>query len=626
MTIKKLLKPSLLKKFLLAFLIVTMIPLIIAEYYTMKKAEEELKSVLNEEYYLIIDQLRRTIDEVFISNWVTNLMTLSNYLGKDIWMTEEVRNSLIDAKLHQMSESILLALKMTDMDQPFFFMKNEIITNLYSKDPDNIADLFQFSQTESTGDLTSCVKAPIYLANSQKLFLPIEFQISWDNGKSAMLRGVFDLNSILEFISTEISIGVRELYIVNKDGGVIFSNKNAKFASGDSLPYPIMEKVKSGLGGGALIFQIEQFDYQGERYLGNFALSQYLSWGVVVVDKYSQAYAMVDQAKRDIIKWIGIALLLCVAFSIFFARSFSSAIRYMTNIAKKIGGGEFDVSVKVKTRDELGQLGGSLQEMATSLKEAVRVREELFAIQAEVKIASRIQQSILPVGSPDLKDLGFGARYIPMEGVAGDFYDFQVIDNHSVGVLIADVSGHGIPAAMISTMVKVAFSQQSIHGNDASRVLNEMNTLLSGKMEDQFLTASYVYLNLNQRKLVVADAGHCPLLIWRRKEQRMDKLKPRGMIIGFMPGIECPIEETKLKEGDRIVMYTDGIIEAANPDGELFNENNLINLISKYEDQEPEVFIDTVVNQLREWIGGDKKTFEDDLTMVVMDIGKSKDS
>jgi serine phosphatase RsbU (regulator of sigma subunit) len=298
----------------------------------------------------------------------------------------------------------------------------------------------------------------------------------------------------------------------------------------------------------------------------------------------------------------------------------------LTNIAKKIGGGEFDISVKTKTRDELGQLGSSLQEMAISLKESVRVREELSAIQAEVKIASRIQQSILPVGSPELESLGFGARYIPMEGVAGDFYDFHAIDNHSVGVLVADVSGHGIPAAMISTMVKVAFSQQSMHGDEASKVLNEMNTLLSGKMEDQFLTASYVYLNLNQRKLVIADAGHCPLLIWRRKDQKMLKLKPKGMIIGFMPDIECPIEEMKLKDGDRIVMYTDGIIEAANPDGELFNEDNLVNLISKYEDQEPEVFIDTVVNQLREWIGGEKKTFDDDLTMVVMDIGKSKDS
>ncbi|MBU4445676.1 SpoIIE family protein phosphatase [bacterium] len=623
MKFKRLLKPSLLKKFLLAFFIVTMIPLSIAEYFTMQKAEEELKSVLNEEYYLIIDQLRRTVDEVFIGNWLTNLTSLAGYLEKDLYLSDELRNSLMDAKLNQIDESVILALKMSDMEQPFFFMKSELITELYSKDPENVAELFQFTGEAYTGEITSSTKSPIYLKNSQKLLLPIEFPVEWENGQTAVIRGVFDLNTILDYISTEILIGARELYIVNKDEQVVFSNKNAKFTSGDTLPYPIMTKVKNSLTGEARIFQIEQFSYDGEKYLGNFTISQYVKWGIVVADKYSRAYAMVYQAKRDIIKWIGIAILLCIIFSVFFAQSFSSAMRYLADIAKKIGGGEFDVKVKVKSKDEMGQLGESLQEMAVSLKDAVRVKEELFAMQAEVKIASRIQQSILPVGGPDLKGLGFGARYIPMEGVAGDFYDFHVLSEHTVGVLVADVSGHGIPAAMISTMVKVTFSQQSNIGDEASNVLNEMNRLLSGKMEDQFLTASYVYLDLKKKILITADAGHCPLLIWRRKTKEILRIKPKGMIIGFMPELVCPIEELKIKDGDRIVMYTDGIIEAANPDGELFNELRFIDLIRENQDSLPEDFIDTVVDTLKKWVGEDKKTFEDDLTMVVMDIGKN---
>lgn len=623
MKFKRLLKPSLLKKFLLAFFIVTMIPLSIAEYFTMKKAEEELKSVLNEEYYLIIDQLRRAVDEVFIGNWLTNLTSLAGYLEKDPYLSDELRNSLMDAKLNQINESVILALKMSDIEQPLFFMKSELITELYGKDPENVAELFQFTGEAYTGEITSATKSPIYLKNSQKLLLPIEFPVEWENGQTAVIRGVFDLNTILDYISTEILIGARELYIVDKDELVVFSNKNAKFASGDTLPYPIMTKVKNSLSGEARIFQIEQFSYDGKKYLGNFTISQYVKWGIVVADKYSRAYAMVDQARRDIIKWIGIAILICIIFSVFFARSFSSSMRYLADIAKKIGAGEFDVKVKVKSRDEMGQLGISLQEMAVSLKDAVQVKEELFAIQAEVEIASRIQQSILPVGGPDLKGLEFGARYIPMEGVAGDFYDFHVLSEHTVGVLVADVSGHGIPAAMISTMVKVTFSQQSSIGDDASNVLNEMNRLLSGKMEDQFLTAAYVYLDLQKKILITADAGHCPLLIWRRKTKEILRIKPKGMIIGYMPEINCPIEELKIKDGDRIVMYTDGIIEAANPDGELYNEPRFIDLIRENQDTPPEDFIDTVVDTLKKWVGENKKTFEDDLTMVVMDIGKN---
>ena len=618
MKLSKIFKPSLLKKFLLAFFIVTMIPLIIAEYFTMQRAEDELKSVLNEEYYLIIDQLRRTVDEVYIGNWLSNLTSTTEYIESNPDLSLEIINALLNAKLNQINDLIILTLKLSDSGEQLSTMKNDLVIQLYNQDPDRVARLIQFSD-RMEGE-KYIIRDPVNLPNSKQLVLPIEVPIQWGDGQRAVLRGVFNLNSIIDFISTEISIGARELYIVNDRDQVVFSN-NEYFISGDTLKYPIIKMVRNSLKGKTRISKIEPFTYQNVGYLCNFAVSQYVKWGIIVADKSARAYAMVEAAKRDIVKWIGLAIILCVIFSVFFARYFSDAMRYLTAIAKKIGGGEFDVQVKVRSKDELGQLGNSLQEMAGSLKDAVKVKEELFAIQAEVKIASRIQQSILPVGSPDLKGLNFGARYIPMEGVAGDFYDYHVIDDKSVGVLVADVSGHGIPAAMISTMVKVTFSQQATIGSDASKVLNEMNRLLTGKMEDQFLTAMYLYIDLAKKLLITADAGHCPLYIWRRKDKEMIRVKPQGMIIGFMPEINCPVEETKLKDGDRLVMYTDGITEAANPEGELFNDERLKSLIGKHQDKEPEEFIDIVVAELKKWVGDDKKTFEDDLTMVVMDIG-----
>lgn len=617
MNFRKIFRSSLLKKFLIAFFIVTMVPLVIAEYFTMKKAEDELKSVLNEEYYLIVDQLRRVVDEVYIGNWLSNLKSTAEFIRNDPYLSMELINTLLNSKLNQIDDMLILTLKLSDSGEQLSTMKNEDVVALYHQDPEKVAELIQFAGTMDEEDFI--IRTPILLPNSEQSYLPIEVPIEWDDGQRAVLRGVFNLNSILNFLSTEITIGARELYIVNEDAKVVFSN-NTKFSSGDTLLYPIMSMVKSGLSGAARISRIEPFTYQDVGFLSNFAVSQYVKWGIIVADESSRAYAMVEQAKRDIVKWVALAIALCVVFSIIFAHYFSNAIRYMTGIAKKIGGGQFDVKVNVKSKDELGQLGESLQEMAISLGEAVKVKEELFAIQAEVKIASRIQQSILPVGGPNLEGLGFGARYIPMEGVAGDFYDFHVIDEKSVGVLVADVSGHGIPAAMISTMVKVTFSQQSSIGSDASKVLNEMNRLLTGKMEDQFLTAMYLYIDLAKKKLLTADAGHCPLYIWRRKEREMLRVKPKGMIIGFVPDINCPTLETQLKEGDRLVMYTDGIVEAANPKGDLFGDQRLIDLIKDHQNTEPEAFIDLVVTKLKNWVGDHKKTFDDDLTMVVMDI------
>jgi serine phosphatase RsbU (regulator of sigma subunit) len=619
LNLKKLFKPSVLKKFLLAFFIVTMVPLLIAEYFTMQKAEVELKSVLNDQYYLIIDQLRRTVDEVYIGSWLSNLNSTAQFIEDDPYITTETINSLLNAKLNQIDEVIILMLKLTDSGEQLSTMKNEIVVELYNQDPTQVAKLIQYAAELDTGGYV--IHQPVLLPKSNQLYLPIEVPVVWEDGQSAILRGVFRLNTILDFVSTEIAIGAKELYIVNDKEQIVFSNTD-KYLPGDTLLYPIMSMVKSSLSGKSRMSKIEPFNYEGIGYLSNFAVSQYVQWGIIVAEESAQAYAMVEQAKRDIVKWIGIAIILCIVFSVLFARQFAGAMRYLATIARKIGGGEFDVEVKVKSRDELGQLGDSLQEMAVSLKEAVRVKEELFAIQAEVKIASRIQQSILPVGGPDLKGLGFGARYIPMEGVAGDFYDFHVLDQNSVGVLVADVSGHGIPAAMISTMVKVTFSQQSSIGKDTSRVLNEMNRLLAGKMEDQFLTASYVYINMDTKKLIIADAGHLPLLIWRRSTKKLIKVKPMGMIIGFLPEINCPVLEEKLKIGDRIVMYTDGIVEAANPEGVQYTEDQLVSMMKKHAAKSPLEFIDLVVADLKEWVGPNKKSFEDDLTMVVMDIEK----
>jgi len=621
MSIKNILRPSLLKKFLIAFLAVAVIPLIISEYFTLRKAEEELKSQLNEQYYLVIDQLRRTVDEIYIHSWISNLSALSVSIEYERGLSPETRNSLMDARLNQIDELILLSLKIPYLSQPIYLMKNEMINELFLKDGETVKNLFEFADAGNIHETERVVKEPIYLEASQKYFLPIEFPVNWENGETATLRGVFDIDAILNFITNEISIGHRELYMVTKEGKIIFKSKQAKFDIGTVLPYSIVENVKKSLEGESRVFQIETFNYDNKKYLGNFAISQYTNWGIVVIDKYSMAYALVNQVKHDIVFWIGLAIILCIIFSIFFAKSFSSSISYLADVSKEIGSGNLDVKVKVPSKDEIGQLAGSLQEMAISLKEAVRVREELVTIQQEVKIASRIQQSILPKGSPELPGLGFDARYIPMAGVAGDFYDFHVLDKNKLGVLVADVSGHGIPAALISSMVKIAFSLQKSTANNPAEVLRGMNQTLSDKTEDQFLTASYVYFNLEKNKLIIADAGHPPMLIWRKSEQKMYKIKPKGMIIGYMAGITFPTQEVDIKPDDRIILYTDGIIEAHNPSGEQFEEDRFEELIKNNQNFPPDKFINKVVESLEEWVKNEEG-FEDDVTIIVMDVLK----
>src|SRR6266478_9474360 len=119
--------------------------------------------------------------------------------------------------------------------------------------------------------------------------------------------------------------------------------------------------------------------------------------------------------------------------------------------------------------------------------------ERLLAIHKELEIARRIQSSILPQTVPALSGLDLAARYVPMSAVAGDFYDFLVVDEKRLGVLVADVTGHGIPAALIASMLKVAFAAQASHAHDPARVLTGLNLALCGKFEEHFITAAYLF-------------------------------------------------------------------------------------------------------------------------------------
>src|SRR3954451_1957324 len=133
-----------------------------------------------------------------------------------------------------------------------------------------------------------------------------------------------------------------------------------------------------------------------------------------------------------------------------------------------------------------------------------KLAQQLLAIQKELETARLIQESILPQRVPQIEGLDIAARYIPMASVAGDFYDFIVVDNKHLGILIADVSGHGMPAALIASMLKIALAAESAHAEDPARVLLGLYQALCGKFQHHYVTAAYVFLDMEKRTLSYA--------------------------------------------------------------------------------------------------------------------------
>jgi hypothetical protein len=247
--------------------------------------------------------------------------------------------------------------------------------------------------------------------------------------------------------------------------------------------------------------------------------------------------------------------------------------------------------------------------------------ERLLAIHKELEIARRIQSSILPQTVPALTGLDLAARYAPMSAVAGDFYDFLLVDERRLGVLIADVTGHGIPAALIASMLKVAFAGQAFHAHDPVRVLTGLNLALCGKFEEHFVTAAYLLVDLENRLLRYSAAGHPPLMLATGTDRTVREIEENGLMLGLFPEATYSSVEIQIGSGDRCLLYTDGVFEATNTAREEFGKSRCKEFLESHWHLPAAHFADDLLNNIAAFSGlNSTRAQEDDITLLVLDF------
>lgn len=247
--------------------------------------------------------------------------------------------------------------------------------------------------------------------------------------------------------------------------------------------------------------------------------------------------------------------------------------------------------------------------------------ERLLASNKELEIARRIQSSTLPQSVPSLRGLEIAARYVPMSAVAGDFYDFLGVDEKRVGILVADVTGHGVPAALIATMLKVAFASQAAHADDPARVLTGLNRSLCGKFEEHFVTAAYLFVDLEKSLLHYSAAGHPPLMLVSRGAGKVREIEENGLMLGMFPEAAYSTVEIRLSPGDRCLLYTDGLFEAKNAAQEEFGKSRCKEFMETQRDIPPARFVKTLLDSVAGFSGYNSgRAQEDDITLLVLDF------
>jgi sigma-B regulation protein RsbU (phosphoserine phosphatase) len=244
---------------------------------------------------------------------------------------------------------------------------------------------------------------------------------------------------------------------------------------------------------------------------------------------------------------------------------------------------------------------------------------ELGEIQKELELAKDIQLSILPSAFPDSADFRVAARYVPMTSVAGDLYDYLPLAERQAGLFIADVSGHGVPAALIASMVKMAAISQRANAGRPAELLTGMNRALCGNTRGQFITAAYVHLDAERRELRYAAAGHPAMLVLR--DGVVTEVAENGLILAAWDGSTYGELVLPLKAGDRLLLYTDGLVEARNAEGKMLGDAALIAALRETGAMAPEGAADSLIRTAQQWASSQ----EDDLTVVVCDFMKAEE-
>jgi phosphoserine phosphatase RsbU/P len=241
----------------------------------------------------------------------------------------------------------------------------------------------------------------------------------------------------------------------------------------------------------------------------------------------------------------------------------------------------------------------------------------LLSIENELAIAREIQNSILPDGVPEPSRLRISAAYCPMTAVAGDFYWFIAPDPNHTGFLVADVSGHGVPAALIASMIKVAMQSVVPCADDPQAVLRGLGQTLSAQLRGQFVSAAYLWLDTENRTALYSAAGHPPLLLWRAG--KLERLESNGLIFGVMPECDYPVCKISIAADDRFLLYTDGVIEPENSNGESFGERRLEEVIRENRLRSSVELSDRLLSEIRYWRPA-SVTQQDDITLLIIDV------
>ncbi len=328
---------------------------------------------------------------------------------------------------------------------------------------------------------------------------------------------------------------------------------------------------------------------------------------------------------------LGLTLLLCIIFFLVVNKGVVKPLKKLSSAASEYYAEEGSEGAKtiftdldIRTHDEIEDLSVAMKQMETDMNEYIHnltaITAEKERIGAELNVATQIQADMLPrifPPFPDRKEFDIFASMSPAKEVGGDFYDFFLIDDDHLGLVMADVSGKGVPAALFMVITKTLIKNRAQMGGGPAEILRYVNEqLCEGNDAELFVTVWFAILEISTGKGKAANAGHeHPVLC--RADGSYDLVKyTHSPAVAVMEGIPFKEHSFELHAGDTLFVYTDGVTEATNADNQLFGTDRMLEALNKEPDASPQRLLRNVRNGINRFVGSAPQF--DDITMLAL--------
>lgn len=366
----------------------------------------------------------------------------------------------------------------------------------------------------------------------------------------------------------------------------------------------------------AKTYRVLQFEHHfkgatGRKYVGRLLLSA------------ERIEKRVDEL-RWLMLFLGFALMIFAIVLVYFvAQSMTMPIQSLVRDIDVVSRGDFDHVTRAQSRDEVGLLAFAFNRMTGALREAREAEREAERIESDLANAREIQANLLPPKIPSLPGFDIYPFYRSAKEVGGDYYDFFPVDRERIAILVADVSGKGIPGSIVMTQARTTIRLLAPNEPSAALTLARTNEVIAREIKrGMFVTCLYLILNVRSKEMVVCSAGHNPMALWREAVGKVELVNPNGIALGFDKGpiFNKTLQERKIQlhKGDRLVLYTDGVVEAMSPEHEEYGDDRFYRFVQQHATMRSKDFVHELVQTIDEHEGPAEQ--HDDITIVTLRV------